>query len=122
MPYIADPAPVVREMACVLRPRGVLGAYDNDWETLMVDSADRVLTRTVLNAWCDRFPSGWIGRQLVPLLLQTGLCDVVAFPTTQVLRGLEVADRLYCFFATVGRLAEAGVVGREDAGRWSDAL
>ena len=97
-------------------------AYDNDWETLTVDAADRVLTRTVLNAWCDRFPSGWIGRRLVPLFLQAGLHDVVTSPKTLVLRELDVADRLYCFFATVGRLAEAGFVGREDAARWSVGL
>jgi hypothetical protein len=81
-----------------------------------------VLTRTVLNAWCDRFPSGWIGRRLVPLFLQAGLREVVASPKTLVLRDLAVADRLYCFFATVERLAESGVVGRDDAARWSDGL
>jgi hypothetical protein len=89
---------------------------------LTVDAGDRALTRTVLNAWCDRFPSGWIGRRLVPLFLQAGLGDVVAFPKTLVLRDLAVADRLYCFFATVDRLAEAGVVGLEDAARWSEGL
>ena len=120
--HIADPAPVIREMARVLRPGGSLVAYDNDWETLTVDAADRVLTRTVLNAWCDRFPSGWIGRRLVPLFLQAGLRDVVTSPKTLVLRELAVADRLYCFFATVGRLADTGVVGREEAARWSEAL
>ncbi len=120
--HIADPAPVIREMARVLRPGGVLVAYDNDWETLTVDSPDRVMTRTVLNAWCDRFPSGWIGRRLVPLFLQAGLRDVVAYPKTLVLRELDVADRLYCFFATVGRLAESGIVGREGARRWTDGL
>ena len=120
--HIADPAPVVREMARVVRPEGVLVAFDNDWETLTVDSADRGLTRAVLNAWCDRFPSGWIGRQLLPLFLQAGLRDVVASPKTLVLRELDVADRIYCFIATVGRLADAGVVGRDDAARWSDGL
>ena len=39
--HIADPAPVVREMARVLRPGGVLVAYDNDWETLTVAPVDR---------------------------------------------------------------------------------
>jgi len=120
--HIADPAPVVREMARVLRPEGVLVAYDNDWETLTVDAADRELTRTVLNAWCDRFPSGWIGRRLVPLFLQAGLHDVVASPKTLVLRELDVADRIYCFMATVERLAGAGIVGRDAAGRWSQEL
>jgi ubiquinone/menaquinone biosynthesis C-methylase UbiE len=80
--HVADPAPVIREMVHVLRPNGVLVAYDNDWETLTVGAADRVLTRTVLNAWCDRFPSGWIGRRLVPLFLQAGLDDLVTFPKT----------------------------------------
>ncbi|MFO0889993.1 MAG: methyltransferase domain-containing protein [Isosphaeraceae bacterium] len=120
--HVADPAPAVRDMARVLRPGGVLVAYDNDWETLTVDSTDRALTRTVLNAWCDRFPSGWIGRRLVPLFLEAGLRDVVASPRTLVLRDLATANRLYCFFATADRLAESGVISREDAGRWSDSL
>jgi ubiquinone/menaquinone biosynthesis C-methylase UbiE len=120
--HIADPAPVVREMVRVLRPDGVLVAFDNDWETLTVNSADRALTRVVLNDWCDRFPSGWIGRQLVGLFLQAGLRDVVASPKTLVLRELDVADRIYCFTATVARLADAGVVRRDDARRWSDEL
>lgn len=120
--HIEDPTPVVGEMARVLRPGGVLVAYDNDWETLTIDSADRRLTRAVLNAWCDRFPSGWIGRQLVALFLQAGLRDVVALPKTLVLRELDVADRIYCFTTTVARLAEAGVVTRDDAARWSEAL
>jgi ubiquinone/menaquinone biosynthesis C-methylase UbiE len=120
--HIADPAPAIREMVRVLRPGGVLVAYDNDWETLTVDGVDRGLTRTVLNAWCDRFPSGWIGRALVPLFLQAGLRDVVSYPKTLVLRELKVADRIYSLFATAERLAEAQVIGRSDSDRWSDAL
>jgi hypothetical protein len=33
-----------------------------------------------------------------------------------------VTDSLCCLFTNVGRLAEAGVVSREDADRWSDGL
>src|SRR5262245_41119218 len=60
--HIADPAPVIREMTRVLRSGGTLVAFDNDWETLTVDSADTALTRAVMKDFCDRFPSGWIGR------------------------------------------------------------
>src|SRR5262249_30543820 len=76
----------------------------------------------VLNAWCDRFPSGWIGRQLVPLFLQAGLRDVVASPKTLVLRELDVADRVYCFIATAERLADAGIIGRDAAKGWVQEL
>ena len=43
--HVAEPVPVVGEMFRVLRPGGVLVAYDNDWETLTVDATDRGLTR-----------------------------------------------------------------------------
>jgi len=120
--HIADPAPAILEMARVLCPGGVLVAFDNDWETLTVDSADRVMTRTVLNDFCDRFPSGWIGRRLVPLFLQAGLDDVIAYPKTLVLHDLDVADRIYSFFSTAERLVEAGTISRKDADRWTDEL
>jgi ubiquinone/menaquinone biosynthesis C-methylase UbiE len=120
--HIADPAAPIREMVRVLRPSGVLVAFDNDWETLTVDSADRELTRRILNAWCDRFPSGWIGRRLVPLFHQAGLVDVVAHPKTLVLQELTVADRIYSFTSTASGLVDAGAISRDDADRWSDEL
>ena len=120
--HIDDPLGQSPEMVRVLRRGGVLVAFDNDWETLTVDSADRALTRAILNAWCDRFPSGWIGRRLVPLFLQAGLADVVTYPKTLVLRELDVADRVFSFSSTANGLVATETIRRDDADRWLEEL
>src|SRR5262249_33478590 len=109
-------------MVRVIRPGGVLVAYDNDWETLTIDFVDRELTRTALDAWGHRFPWGCMGRRLVPLFLQTGLRDVVASQKPLVLRERRVADRIYSFFSPAERLAEARFISRSDVDCWSDGL
>lgn len=120
--HIADPATAIGEMARVLRPGGVLVAFDSDWETLTIDSTDRELTRTILNAWCDRFPSGWVGRALRALFLDAGLADVETLPRTLVCDDLSVADKVFSFFATADGLVSGGTIGRDAADRWRNEL
>ena len=121
--HIADPAAAIGEMARVLRPGGVLVAFDNDWETLTIDSPDRALTRAVLNAWCDRFPSGWIGRRMCALFLDAGLDGCRnASEDTRLATTSRIADRVFSFFATADGLVNAGTVGADDADRWRRAL
>ena len=120
--HIPDPGSAVGEMSRVLRPGGTLVAFDSDWETLTIDSQNRPLTRAVLNAWCDRFPSGWIGRRMRALFLDAGLDDVETHPKTLVCTDLEVADQVFSFFATVDGLVGDGTVDRHDAEHWKAEL
>jgi ubiquinone/menaquinone biosynthesis C-methylase UbiE len=75
-----EPAAVVAELARVLRPHGRMVLFDLDWDTLVVDGADRELTRRIVRSYSDGVPNGWVGRALPRLLLDAGMVDVTPTP------------------------------------------
>lgn len=76
----ADPGAVVAELARVLRPHGRMVLFDLDWDTLVIDGADRELTRRIVRSYSDGVPNGWVGRALPRLMKDAGLVDVVTVP------------------------------------------
>ena len=52
-----------------------LGAIlqEPDQEANLIEPGDRAITRRVMNYFCDRHPSGWVGRQLHALARRAGL-------------------------------------------------
>ncbi len=121
--HIAEPLQVVAEMSRVVRSGGNVVAMDPDWETLTVDSKHKVLTRILLNVWCDSFPSGgWIGRQLARHFRQAGLMDIEIVPQTLVFSELELADQVLDLSRTAAAAGAAGRASAEEIEEWLEEL
>jgi hypothetical protein len=60
----------------VLKPCGLLLAYDNDWGTFSVSSRDEESTKIIETLWEDSFTNRWIGRYLKRHFLEAGLQNV----------------------------------------------
>lgn len=75
-----DPTTMVAELTRVLRPDGRLVAFDLDWDTLVIDGAERELTRRIVRSYSDAVPNGWVGRALPRLLRDADLVDVTTIP------------------------------------------
>jgi ubiquinone/menaquinone biosynthesis C-methylase UbiE len=76
--HVPDAAAAVAEMVRVTRPGGRVVVFDGDFDTIVIDHPDLVLTRRLMTAICDKLTNGRIGRQLPRLLRDAGLVEVEA--------------------------------------------
>ncbi len=117
--HVPEAPRVVTEMARVTRPGGRVSVFDFDWDTMVIDSPHRDVTRAVVRSYSDHMKSGWIGRQLPRLFRESGFDDVsmharpvfVPFPFFELLIGGHLA-----------RMAQSGAVPRRELDAWSADL
>jgi ubiquinone/menaquinone biosynthesis C-methylase UbiE len=116
--HIREPQQAIQEMVRVLKPDGILLAYDNDWGTFSISGRNDETTRTIETLWMDAFTNRWIGRYLKRFFLEAGLQKVMVEPSVSVISDFETADRVYNIRQTVERAVAAACIDPEDAEAW----
>ncbi|WP_406062801.1 methyltransferase domain-containing protein [Streptomyces sp. NBC_01077] len=112
---LAVPERALAEARRVLTPGGRITLVGQDWDTLVIDSADPALTRALVHARADLTVGPRAARRYRNLLLDARFRDVTVAVHTGVFTGSAMLP-------LVTGLAEAacttGVVTREQADRW----
>jgi SAM-dependent methyltransferase len=120
--HVADPLVVVKEMARVTRPGGLVGLQDQDFGTVALTHSDRVLTERIMGGVVGHmYEEPCSGRRLPGLLLSAGL-ERPRLQTT-VYQDTTLEPWTKSFLER--RAANAVRFGLVDAGtaqRWLDAL
>jgi ubiquinone/menaquinone biosynthesis C-methylase UbiE len=118
--HVPDARRVLADMIRVTRPGGRVVVYEVDFETLVIDADDRVLTRKIAHTWCDGFRNGWLGRHIPVLLTELGLKEVVVFVHTLMLTPPLARPLLGA--TTVDRAVAQGTISREERRAWLEHL
>jgi ubiquinone/menaquinone biosynthesis C-methylase UbiE len=71
-----DPTAAITEAKRVLRPGGRAVLTGQDWDAIVIDSADPARTRELIHARADGLPNPRVARQYRNLLLDNGFTDV----------------------------------------------
>jgi ubiquinone/menaquinone biosynthesis C-methylase UbiE len=116
--HLEDPRKALSEMIRVARPGSQIVISEPDWETLVINANDRILTRKIVNFLCDSIRNGWIGRQLPTLFKELGLVDVTVATYTLMLTDYVIADRLWELRGTAKRAQDAGVIAASQTASW----
>ncbi|MBN8888138.1 MAG: methyltransferase domain-containing protein [Rudaea sp.] len=78
--HVDDPETALGEAARVVRSGGRIVAVEPDFDTLTLAHPDRATTRAVLDAFCDSFAHGGVGKWLAIWLRRLGMSEIRCEP------------------------------------------
>ncbi len=120
--HLADPAGAIRDLRRVLRPHGLLGMAEPDWDTLAVAHPDVPTSRAFARFVAGRVRNPTIGRQLAWLATEAGAEVRSVTPVAVAFAEFDVADQILGLRRNAARMVEAGEFTRADAERWLAGL
>jgi SAM-dependent methyltransferase len=120
--HIAEPARALSELRRVLRPDGVLGMAEPDWDTLTVDDSDVEASRAFVGFVAGNVRSGAIGRQLARLVVEAQFALAIVDASVAVFRDFDAAEQVLGIRRNVGRTVQAGALDEAAARGWLDRL
>ena len=120
--HVIDPERVLAEIRRVLRPGGVLGMAEPDWDTLAVADDDVRTSRGFARFVADQVRHPTIGRQLVRWCVRTGFTvrSVEAMPV--LFRDFRTADLILGLRRNSTRAVDAGELSDAATGAWLSRL
>ena len=120
--HVHDPEHALRELMRVTRRGGLVTVAEPDWDTLIVDSTDREVTREIVRCGSDAIRNGWIGRKLRSLFLDVGFSDVDVHGIVIILTNFALADRIFGLTDIAHGAVDARMITADEAARWLDQL
>lgn len=118
--HLDDPRKALSEMTRVARPGARVVVSDTDYDTLITDAPDPILTCRIVTHHAGRMPSGRIGRRLPALFREAGLAGVEVVPYTAIVT--EYDEEVLKLREKAEHAAEAGVISTSDAAGWVATL
>ncbi|MDM9379428.1 class I SAM-dependent methyltransferase [Chlorogloeopsis sp. ULAP01] len=116
--HLLNPRQALAEIVRVTRSGGRVVVSEPDWETLVIDTGDRALTRKILNFHCDSCVNGWIGRQLPALFQEVGLHKINVNTYTLILTDCALADKHLGVINAAMKAQQAGLISIAEAANW----
>jgi SAM-dependent methyltransferase len=120
--HLPDPDRAVAEMARVLKSGGRLVMMEPDWDGLLIDGSDPLLSGSI---WRHRYAGvrqPMIGRRLRGLLVQNGFAEVRVEANANLITDYDFVAQQFEFEQEAARAVEAGVVSQQEADRWFNDL